>query len=215
MQDLVKGELLLGTSTIPGEYLLPDLIAGFCQDYSLVELKVEVKDSKAAIQEVLNKKFDVGIVGFQPNEKDLVSIPVAADNLVVVVPVDHPLAEKNIISKEDIQNERFIIREEGSGTRKAMLAGIKTLGIDSEDLSVAVQLGSTESVLAAVESGIGISIVSSLAARRAAKLNRVKIVQLTGFDVQRQFYLIHHQDAEGNILISNFIDFIKNRVTTN
>ncbi|AZR73361.1 hypothetical protein BBF96_08175 [Anoxybacter fermentans] len=211
LQNLVKGELNIGASTIPGEYLLPELIVGFCQEYPLVELKMEVKDSRSVLQDLLKKKYDLGIVGIKPEEKDIKAIPIASDELVLIVPKDHPFARKGIVIRQEIIKERFILREEGSGTRKAMKEGLAKLGVNIADLQIAAQLGSTEAVIAAVESGLGVSIVSSLAALRAEKLQRLKVIQVKGFQIQRQFYLAYLSELEDKIQVQKFIEYIQNK----
>lgn len=209
LQDLVKGELVMGASTIPAEYLLPELVVEFCQTYPLVELKMEMGDSKSVIQDLIKKRYDLGIVGVKPDLDNVTSIPLASDELVLVVPKQHPLAEVDVVTGRDLKQTRFIMREEGSGTRNAMEEGLKVIGLTSDDLQRVAQLGSTEAIITGVEAGLGISIVSSLAARRAEKLRRVKVVPIEGFQVQRQFYLTFLTQNREKVLIQTFLEYIQ------
>lgn len=209
LQDLVKGELVMGASTIPAEYLLPELVVEFCQTYPLVELKMEMGDSKSVIQDLMKKRYDLGIIGVKPDMDDVTSIPLASDELVLVVPKEHPLTKVDVVTGRDLKQARFIMREEGSGTREAMEEGLKVLGLTSDDLQRVAQLGSTEAIITGVEAGLGISIVSSLAARRAEKLQRVKVVQIEGFQVQRQFYLVFLAQHREKMLLQTFVEYIQ------
>ncbi len=209
LQDIVKGELTIGASTIPAEYILPQMIVEFCNTYPLVELKMEVNDSEAIINDLLKKRCDLGIVGSKPDKTDLLSIPIASDRLVLIVPRDHPLAAQGIVTKRDLLRQRFIMREEGSGTRKAMGDGLNQIGISLQDLQIAAQMGSTEAVIAAVEAGLGISVISSLAVRRAEKIGLIKVADIEGFQVQRQFYLAYSKDLYDQNLVRRFVDSLK------
>ncbi len=212
LQDLVKGELTFGASTIPAEYFLPELIVDFCQSYPLVDLKMEVGDSGSVIQNLHKRRYDLGIVGVKPKEDELVAMPIASDQLVLIVSKDHPFGKKGKVKKEDLFRERFIFREEGSGTRKAMQKGLAQMGLKESDLQFAAQLGSTESVIAAVEAGLGISIVSSLAARRAENLQRLRVVLIDGFEVQRNFFLIYTKEQGDKDLIKRFIEYMPKKI---
>lgn len=209
LRAVVKGALTIGASTIPAEYILPGLVVQFCQAYPLIELKMEVGDSGSVIQDLLKKRYDIGIVGVKPEEEELISFPIAFDRLMLVLPNDHPLSQCERVTGRDILAERFIVREDGSGTRKAMREGLAEIGLKASDLKVAAQLGSAEAVIAAVEAGLGVAIVSSLAAERAAKLQRLKVVPLEGFQVQRQFYLSYLAQHQEHILIQKFIEYLR------
>lgn len=209
LRAVVKGALTIGASTIPAEYILPGLVVQFCQTYPLIELKMEVSDSGSVIQDLLRKRYDIGIVGVKPEEEEIVSFPIAYDRLMLVVPNNHPLTLCERVTGRDILSERFIVREEGSGTRKAMREGLAQIGLKVSDLKVAAQLGSAEAVIAAVEAGLGVAIVSSLAAERAEKLQRLKIVPVEGFQVQRQFYLSYLTQHQEHLLIQKFIEYLR------
>lgn len=210
LQSVVKGQLTIGASTIPAEYLLPEMVVHFCLTYPLVELKMEVGDSSSVIQDLVKRKYDVGIVGYQPEEEDIVAIPIAADQLVLVAPNQHPLKSRGKVAGRDILQERFILREEGSGTRKTMREGLAQIGLRVRDLQTVAQMGSTEAVIAAVEAGLGLAIVSSLAARRAEKLQRLKVIELEGFHIERKFYLSYLAEQKGQPLLEKFIEYLQN-----
>lgn len=211
LQAVIKGDLIVGASTIPAEYFMPELIVNFCLSHPLVSLKMEVGDSSSVIQDLLKRRYDVGIVGFPPEEEDMIAVPIAEDQLVFVVPKYHPFTTKDNVTAIELVQERFIMREEGSGTRKAMRDGLAQIGLSVNDLRTVAQLGSTEAVIAAVEAGLGLSIVSSLAARRAEKLQRLAIVPVKGFQIQRKFYLCYLTDQKGQLLIKKFIEYLQEK----
>lgn len=209
LKELVKGELKISASTIPAEYILPKLIVDFCHTYPLVTLKMEVKDSALVLQEIVKKRADLGIVGVKPTNEKLFFTPISSDQMVLIVPEKHPLANQGIVSPKELLEHNFILREEGSGTRKAMSQGLAQIGLQLEDLQVVAQLGSTEAVIAAVEAGLGLSIISSLAVSSTRKMQQLKVISIKGFQVTRQFYLISEEKNQSNQLVQKFLEAIQ------
>lgn len=198
------GQLLIGASTIPSEYLLPDLLAKFCNKLSEVEVLMEVGDSAEMVKALENGEVDIIVVGSKPENKKLETVSVAEDHLTLILPKGHNLASKNQVNIIDLEQEKMLIREEGSGTRKAMLTGLKEVGLSETDLNIVVQLGSTESIISAVEAGVGISFVSQMAAQKAVDNNRVAQVDVADMLISRKLYLAYHQDREDELLIKEF-----------
>lgn len=213
LKELVKGDLRICASTIPAEYILPRLIVDFCHNYPLVKLKMEVKDSKMVIQEILKKRADLGIVGVKPSDEKLFFTPISFDQMVLIVPLEHPLAKRTIVTPKELIEHRFILREEGSGTRKATSQGLAQIGLKLEDLQIVAQLGSTEAIIAAVEAGLGLAIISSLAVSSAArKIQQLKVINIEGFQVIRHFYLIYGQKSQENQLVQKFVESIREKI---
>ncbi|SKA02759.1 selenium metabolism-associated LysR family transcriptional regulator [Selenihalanaerobacter shriftii] len=200
------GQLVIGASTIPSEYLLPDLLAKFCNKFPEVKVLMEVGDSAKIVDNLVNREVDLVIVGFKPKKKEFKSISILEDRLVLILPNEHRLVNKNLVTINELEQERMLIREEGSGTRKAMLAGLNDAGISKRDLNIVVRLGSTESIISAVEAGVGISFVSELAARKAVDSGRVKQVEVADMLISRKLFLAYRREREEELLIKKFIE---------
>lgn len=203
----LTGTLTIGASTIPGTYLLPDWIKKFRRLFPKVDVKIEIGDSKKILEKLQNHQIDAAIIGMKVESRLLRSKPVALDSLVLVTPVDHPLVQEASADFSQIQQYDFVLREEGSGTRKMMEHFLAEKGLSFEDLTVAVSIGSTESVIAAVEAGLGISFISRLAAMPAQKAGRITIVD-TFEPYEREFCLVTHSDAENRPIIRQFSDIV-------
>ncbi|WP_226085804.1 selenium metabolism-associated LysR family transcriptional regulator [Mesobacillus sp. S13] len=203
----LTGTLTIGASTIPGTYLLPDWIKKFRRLFPKVDVKIEIGDSKKILEKLQNHQIDAAIIGMKVESRLLRSKPVALDSLVLVTPVDHPLVQEASADFSQIQQYDFVLREEGSGTRKMMEHFLAEKGLSFEDLTVAVSIGSTESLIAAVEAGLGISFISRLAAMPAQKAGRIMIVD-TFEPYEREFCLVTHSDAENRPIIRQFSDIV-------
>ncbi|ADL12842.1 selenium metabolism-associated LysR family transcriptional regulator [Acetohalobium arabaticum] len=206
--EQVKGEtfdqLIIGASTIPSEYLLPDLLAEFYKKFPQVEVLMEVGDSTEIINNLEDREVDIIIVGSKPTQNQFEVVSVIEDRLVLILPLEHRLINSSHVSLADLIKEQILIREQGSGTRKAMLAGLKEAGIDKAELNLGLQLGSTEAVISAVEAGLGVSFVSELAASKAVDNRRVEKVKVNDMLISRKLYLAYHQERKNEALIKEF-----------
>ena len=108
----------------------------------------------------------------------------------------------------DLRNENLLIREVGSGTRKAMLDSFREAGLKFNDLNIKSRLGSTEAIIAAVQSGLGISFVSKFASSKAKKYGRVEEFEVKDVDFKRKFYLAYNRNKEESELIEKVIKLL-------
>lgn len=210
-QGTLTGTLTIGASTIPGTYLLPGWVKRFRSLFPKVDVKIEIGDSKKILEKLQNHQIDAAIIGMKVESRLVKSNPVATDSLVLVTPEGHPLVQTDSADFSQLQQYDFVLREEGSGTRKMMEHYLAEKGLSFEDLTVAVSIGSTESVIAAVEAGLGISFISRLAAMPAQRAGRIKIVDM--FEpYEREFYLVTHTDAENTPIIRQFSEIVNGKL---
>lgn len=206
-QGTLTGTLTIGASTIPGTYLLPGWIKKFHNLYPHVEVKIEVGDSREILDKLQSHSVDLAITGLHQVAKQLTSKQIATDSLVLIAPNQHPLVHVLNPDFAQIKQYDFVMREDGSGTRKMMEDFLSAKGFSIAELKCAVSIGSTEAVIAAVEAGLGISFISRLAALPAAKAERIKIIDR--FEpFQRDFYLAAHIDYENRPLIKHFFEML-------
>lgn len=206
-QGTLTGTLTIGASTIPGTYLLPGWVKRFRSLFPKVDVKIDIGDSKKVLDKLQNHQIDAAIIGMKVDSRILKSKQVASDSLVLVTPEGHPLVRKSSPDFAQIQQYDFVLREEGSGTRNMMEHFLAEKGLSLDDLKVAVSIGSTESVIAAVEAGLGISFISRLAALPAAKAGRIQIID--AFEpYKREFYLVTQSDGENRPLIKKFAEIV-------
>lgn len=199
-------ELHIASSTIPSEYMIPDILSCLLNYNPELKVEVSVSDSTESIEMLEKNKVDLALVGFKPDNSKFKIIEAADDRLKLILPADHELVFKDNISLKDLQREKMIIREKGSGTRKAMEAGFKRLSLNLNDFNIVGQLGSTESVLSAVQAGLGISFVSQLASSKAAGCRPVVEKDVADMQSGRKFYLAFSKSRENDPIIKNFID---------
>ena len=158
--------LRIAASTIPSLYLLPDIMARFRKEYPEEQLKLFETDSSGVVEMILSHKADVGFTGTVLEKGSCTYIPFYQDELVVLTPSSERYrARKNDDIVSWILEEPVILREEGSGTRKEALRLLVQTGVDISKLNVAAMMENQETIKRSVGSGMGISILSKLAAK--------------------------------------------------
>ncbi len=209
LADTVQGELLLGGSTIPGEYILPRLLGAFQQRYPEVTVSLEISDSKEVARRVLAGEFAAGVIGVQINSQNLQHELIYNDELVVVVPRGHRWEGWETVDLEELCAEQMVVREPGSGTRAVFEQWLQERGIDPGALKYRMELGSTDAVLSAVAAGLGVSLLSTVAAQPRIQSGALAAVRIAGLPRMRGLYLITRKNRVPDHLLQTFIDFMK------
>ena len=149
----LAGELRIAASTTPGEFLVPDLVAGFAARHPAVRPEVLITDSGQVIEELRGDRWDVGFVGARLAARDLVYDEVADDEVVLAAPRAHRLAGLGEVAPSELAGEPFIDREEGSATLHTVRAALAARGLEFPGYRVVMVLSTSEGVLSAVERG--------------------------------------------------------------
>jgi DNA-binding transcriptional LysR family regulator len=179
-----------------------------------IELKVEISDSLKVFQRVQKGDYEIGIIGthFDATDVDF-TVFVKDDRLVLIIPKKHSLAAKETISLGDLKGQSFITREKGSGTRAVYEKVLNDAGFALTDLNTVAEVGSTEGVVQAVSGGVGIGIVSELAARDAIELGKVKALNIPLLKMIRDFSIITRKGRPLSRDASKVISVIKVMMT--
>ncbi|MFA5383523.1 MAG: selenium metabolism-associated LysR family transcriptional regulator [Eubacteriales bacterium] len=208
LKELKTGSLTIGASTIPGEYILPKLIGDFRRQFPGIQINMRIAGSAQVEKWLLNREIDLGFCGTLISGKGIECLPFLTDHLVLIVPVDHPWEAGGEIKISELIKEKFILRESGSGTRKTFEASLASSKISTEQLSIVMEMGSTRAVITAVEAGLGVSVVSFLAAREPLLLGLIKEIRVRNLDLNRKLYVIRDQSWMNDFAAEAFHSFI-------
>ena len=209
LREEIFGELLIAASTIPGEFLLPPLLAEFKKRHPAVKIQVDISDSLTVINGVRDTTYEVGFCGVAPEGQGLTSFKIASDEIVLIVPPEHPFARKGRIAPDELEGEPLIFREETSGTQRSLERLLDNTGLDLRKWSPNLVLGTTQAVVSAVATGAGIAFVSNLAIKQSLALGLVRQIGVSGLRLSRDFYCIYRQERVVSRLLEGFIDFMK------
>lgn len=209
LNSLEAGEVTVGASSIPGEYVLPKLVGRFKAEYPGIRVVVKVGDTAQVLGWLLDRAVDLGVVGAEVPQEALKFTQVLPDELVAVFPKGHPLGSSpGEVPLAELLRWGFVMREEGSGTRATLEARMGQAGLDAASLRVVAEFSTTGAVLAAVAAGVGVSVVSRWAAEEAAKTGGVGFQPIVGFDSVRYLYLVRHaarQESRATVTLASFI----------
>jgi len=211
LKDVGRGTLALAASTIPGEYLLPALLAAFRRKYPAVKVELAIADTDEVAEKLLADEADVGVVGSHLRRSGLRLERLLGDEIVLAVPAEHAFARRKRVGVGELQGQPLILREEGSGTRRSVEESLAAAGFDLPREDVTLVLGSTQSVLQAVEQGLGLGFVSARAvATRDGQ--RLACVGLDGVDLSRDLYLAYLPPRLSDPLVAHFLEFARHRL---
>jgi DNA-binding transcriptional LysR family regulator len=210
-QGKVRGHLTIGGSTIPGGYILPPLLGEFKQAYPEVTVTLIESDTAGIIQDTIEGRVELGIVGAKAREAQLVQEKVMDDEMFLIVPKGHKWAATGQVRLEELIKEPFIMREPGSGTRKSIEQVLDQSGHWFGHLNVVAEMGSTEAVRQAIKAGVGVSILSECAVGDELAARSLKKVGIKGMSFQRAFYLIVHKHRTQSPLCHAFVKFLKGK----
>ncbi|MBW7474181.1 LysR family transcriptional regulator [Paenibacillus oenotherae] len=207
----LKGRLQLGASLTIGEYILPRLLGPFGQEYPHIAISMKVMNTAQIIEEITNHQLNFGLIEAPVNHPDMHMEAVMSDELKLIVPKSHPLAEAASVDIADVLTYPFVLREQGSGTRLVMEEQLRNKNIDPGELKIVMELGSTGAVKSAVEAGLGISFVSASSVKHEVALGLIKTIPLTDATFKRQFYSIYLKSALLPISAVTFLTFLRER----
>jgi DNA-binding transcriptional LysR family regulator len=188
----LRGSLTVQASQTIASYWVAPFLARFHDVHPTIDLRLEIGNTQSVARAVLEGVAEIGFIEGVIDEPALFSRVVAYDRLIVVVAPGHPWADGREVRTYDLATARWIMREEGSGTRSAFESALKSRGIDPEALDIALVLPSNEAVRSAVRSGPFATVMSELVAEpdlQAGRLVRIR------FDIpQRAFYMLRHKE---------------------
>ena len=209
MREHISGDLLIAASTIPGEFLLPPLLAKFKRLHPAVSVQVAGSDSLTVINGVRDNAYEIGFCGMAPEGQELESFKVAGDEIILIVFPEHPFARRNEVSLAELEGEPLIFREATSGTQRNLESRLSQAGLDLRKWAPNLVLGTTQAVVSAVEARAGIAFVSNIAAQKSLKLGLVRTVTVSSVKLNRDFYCIYRKERIVSRLLEEFIHFIQ------
>ena len=184
----IAGELLLGASSIPGEYFLPAIAAAFKKGHPDVTFDIRIADSAAIVRAIAAGELLAGIVGAKFPTRGLACEVFRQDELVLVTAPGQELSASMTVT--ELVKTPLLLREEGSGTRKAIEAALAKHRVNATQLTVVAVLGSTGAIKEAVKAGLGSAIVSRYAVRDELDGGALRQIALPELSLQRDFYLV-------------------------
>lgn len=206
----LQGKISILSSSIPREYILPDLIKSFLEEHPKISFSLQGSDSKEAIKKILTYENDFAIVGKMNDNPKLDFVKLVKDSSVLIVPNDkfENLNNGDTVKFEDILDENFILREYGSASLETIINAIYQSSKDARKLRIVGTCDDNEAIKSLVSKGVGLSFMNKIAVERDIKEKRFKYLNIKGVDFSRDFYFLYHREKPLSPLGKRFKDFV-------
>ena len=204
-----RGSILIGASTIPGEFILPGVVGAFRKEYPGIMVSLAMADTARTTAGVTDGTFELGVVGSRGEDDRLDYTARWEDELVVAVPAGHRWARRKSVSVAELAEEPFVCREKGSGTRNILeqhLRRVEPAGLEA--LNTVAIVGTSTAVKESVRQGVGVSVLSSRALAADLAAGTVRTLKLKEFTVSRHFYLVRDRRRTPSPVCRAFVEFL-------
>ncbi|MCD1161725.1 selenium metabolism-associated LysR family transcriptional regulator [Peribacillus frigoritolerans] len=200
--NVVSGTMKIGASFTIGEYYLPKVLAEFAAQYPMVDIQIIISNSNDVIQGIRSNKLDIGLIEGETDYKDIDVRPFMNDEMIVVVPPDHPLSQMDLIESNMLQNQTWVLREQGSGTRTYSDKLLSSLELNIKKTFI---FTSIQGVKEAVMAGLGIALLSRLTVQKELRSNELKTFHLKNEPLIRPFSIVKKLDFEASKAMELFL----------
>ncbi|MGE7941130.1 LysR family transcriptional regulator [Lysinibacillus xylanilyticus] len=204
----IQGTLVIGSSFTIGEYILPPIIASLHQQFPQLELQVIIGNTEEIIQYTKLLQVDIGLIEGQSNDNEVIIKPFMQDELFIVSASNHPLVKKSTITVADLQQQNWVAREEGSGTRYYLDHLFRTNGLQVRSL---LTISSNQGVKESVIQGLGLSLLSASVIERELKNGDIKILPLEGQQFMRTFSYLYSPTMKNKRNVDTLIEALLKR----
>ena len=208
-QGNLKGEIIVGGSTIPGIYILPGILAKFREPHPSIRVSLEIDSSEVIMQGIIKGDIEIGIVGLKSNHQWICQSEIISDEMVLAIPPDHRWGKRETISIEALKREPFIKREDGSGTWKSFSKSMAQAGYSVDDLNIVAEVRHTNGVVSGIKNNLGVSVLSPIAITDDLANKRLKILKIKSVDLKRNFFLSWNSKLSGSPISALLGEFIK------
>lgn len=187
------GSLHLGASTTISQYLIAPILAGFKKKFNDIEIQLVTGNTEQIEKALIDKEIELGLVEGRSKNQKISYSDFIKDEIVLVCNKSHPLAKPAEIDPAMLTEHRFVVREQGSGTRQVIDHALRTVGLKIADLPVEIQLGNTESIKSYLMHSTALAFLSIHSIGKELLNGELRLVEVKGLNITRSFYFIHLQ----------------------
>jgi DNA-binding transcriptional LysR family regulator len=204
IKGLSGGRLRISVATT-ANYFIPTLLGTFSRRHPGVTISLDVTNRETLLQQLSENTVDLVIMGQPPAELDAEADAFMENPLVIVAPPDHPLAREKKIPLARLQEETFLVREPGSGTRIAME---RFFAEREMHLKTGMEVGSNEAIKQSVQAGLGLGLLSHATIEQELTLKRLVVLDVADFPIMRHWYLVHRRGKRLSAVAEAFRQFM-------
>jgi len=200
----ISGKLSISVAST-ANYFVPTLLGTFCKRFENVSVSLDVTNRKTLLQQLQDNETDLVIMGQPPAEMNLVADIFMENKLVIIAPPEHFLSKQKKIPLKKLENEIFLVREQGSGTRDAIERFFQQRDIH---ITTGMEIGSSEAIKQSVQAGLGLGLLSRDTLEMELALNKLVILDVDEFPILRHWYIMHLQSKRLSTVAIAFKQFL-------
>ena len=204
LRGLERGTLSISVATT-AHYFAPKLLSIFYERYPGVNVKLDVTNRESLVNQLENNTADMVVMGRPPEEVDVEASTFMENPLVLIAPANHPFNRERSIQLKRLENETFLVREQGSGTRKAMEVFFAQHNIR---MSTGMEVSSDEAIKRSVQAGLGLGIMSRDAVQNELQLGLLSVPDVLHFPIMRHWYVMHRKGKRLSPIAQAFKSFL-------
>ena len=204
IKGLSGGRLRISVATT-ANYFIPTLLGSFARRYPDVTISLDITNRETLLRSLSENTVDLVIMGQPPDEADVEARAFMENPLVIVAPPNHPLAGKKKIPLARLQEETFLVRESGSGTRIAME---RFFSERKMKLKTGMEIGSNEAIKQSVQAGLGLGLLSRATIEQELALKRLVVLDVANFPIMRDWYVVHRKGKRLSAAAEAFKQFM-------
>ncbi|MGA2202939.1 MAG: LysR substrate-binding domain-containing protein [Terriglobales bacterium] len=209
--DGQRGELRISASLTIAQYILPHLLGTFQQQHPQVRPHVTTCNTEQVLEALVAHEVSLGFIEGPTLRRDVRTEVFLEDEIVLMVPPAHEWSERGFVEPEELKQERLLMRERGSGTRRVVEMALQKRGVKPRHLNLAMEFDSTEGIITAVEAGLGIGFASLWSISKELQLGSLRVVPIRGVRIMRPLSVAYPpgQEPQGTTLA--FLHFLRSR----
>ncbi len=206
-----KGDLHIGASLTIAQYILPHILAQFLQHHPKTQPRVLTCNTEQVLEALHAREISIGFVEGPTMRRDMRAEKFLEDEIVLIVAPAHEWSERSFIHPHEVKDERLLMREHGSGTRRVIELALQKHGIRARELNIAMEFDSTEGIITAIESGLGIGFASLWSISKELQVKSVRVVPIRGVRITRPLSIVYPLGQEPQGLALPFLQFVRSR----
>lgn len=204
LKGLERGKLNISVVST-ANYFAPHLLAKFCQRYSRVTVSLNVSNRETVLKHLVDNLTDLAIMGQPPDDLDIISESFMENPLVIIAPPDHSLCDIHGIPVKRLEEETFLLREPGSGTRSAME---RFFAAHHMLINKGMETDTNEAIKQAVQAGMGLAIMSLHTVELELETGRLKVLDVQDFPIIRHWHVVHRKNKRLSSVAQAFKEFL-------
>ncbi len=206
-----RGDLRIGASLTIAQYILPRVLGAFQQQHPLVRPYVTTCNTEQVLEALVAREVSLGFIEGPPLRRDVRTETFLEDEIVLIAPPAHEWCERGFVEPEELKQERLLMRERGSGTRRVVEMALQKRGVKAKHLNLVMEFDSTEGITTAVEAGLGIGFASLWSISKELQVGSLRVVPIHGVRIMRPLSVVYSLGQEPQGITLAFLHFLRSR----